>query len=533
MRHYLASLIGFLVFWSVALPLFVVVVDPYGLSPINSALFGFNLVKPGRYGNDRLIKAHDANRMNARTVILGSSRVKQGMNPELFEQSDFGPIYNAGVDNGNLAESKRLLLHYLESVKTLRYAFVELFPINNMAPPQNSVEEISRQSLLMDQLKIYSLSGIGDSLATIAANVFASDLKMYTRMNGFYDVGFPNCRECMLQQFPKSVWREIRFDFGMSERTVDAINELIALGEPHGVEVYFFLSPLHAWTMYPHVLEDTWGVLESIKRRLASTGRVYDFLRYNAYTDEPVNPALKYFPDDYHFSPELGGLVMRALFDLDRGSLPSNWGTLLSDENIENQLEDWTVERDQWVLRNPQLVKEIEAHYRKWIVDNHDVPRWLTRHIRGLGMCGGADGNLVDAVVTGSHRLFETLTKLTVFDDLALNSRTAMAPDSTQDCEQTFHPQWRVKRRLKSQRKRGEYSIVAAGLSRETCIAINRQLHAVASAPRVHAAVDAWSSLGITEVPIDLDAMGAITAWDSGCVFPVDSELGVFFSVAD
>ena len=544
MNRYLAHVAAFILVWVLSALLLVIVIDPYGLSPLPSSATRFNAAKLGRYGNDRLIKAHDVKRVKPRTVILGSSRVKQGIDPSAFAHSAFAPIYNAGVDNGNLAEYARLLRHYTRTLDSLKYVFIELFAINNMAPPP-AAPEITSAELLSDQLKIYSLSGIKASLVTIAANVTGLGLRGYTRLDGFYDVGFPDCRECMLQQFPRTVWNEIQFDFDMSERIFPALEDLLALGEAQGIEVYFFISPFHSRTLYPFVLEGTWPTLAAIKHRLAAYGRVHDFLRYNEFTEEAVSPALQFFPDDFHFSPALGRLILRALFDEDRGGLPPNWGTLLTMQTIDRELIAWAQERNNWVRSHTAVADETAQHYLDWIVANDDVPRWLQHRFRPVTEICPVDEGAIAAVLHSVRSAFDALEQVPVDIDLktlktkereailhaAFESRPNGAGASCADGTPPATLQWRFKRRLQTLVKPRAYSMVATGLPLELCERLNARLHNDTTVPRVPVAVNAWTSLGVHEIPVRLDSLAAVRDWTSGCVRPVDARNGVFFAV--
>jgi hypothetical protein len=547
-QRYLAYTAGFVLFWLLSAVALVIAVDPYGLSPLPSSVTGFNAAKLGRYGNDRLIKVHDVNRLQPRTVIFGSSRVKQGLDPSAFAQSSFAPIYNAGVDNGNLAESARLLKHYAQTVDSLKYAFVELFAINNMAPPpMTAVPAITPISLLRDQLKIYSLSGIKASLATIAANVSRLGLGGYTRLDGFYEVGFPDCHECMLQRFPQSVWNEIRFDFGMSEQTFTAVDDLIAIGEAHNIEVYFFLSPFHARTLHPFVLEANWETLTAIKRRLAASGRVHDFLRYNEFTEEAATPDLQYFPDDYHFSPQLGHKIMHALFEDRIGELPSNWGRLLTIQTIDHNLAEWTRERNNWIQNHAEVVEEMERQYLQWIVRNNDVARWLHYRIRpGVDICASADSAAI-AILDDAQAVFAALELLPQDFELRTDETVELetvlhaafpdrTPISSAACTQSapaVNLRWRFKRRLLSPRKQGPYSLVATRLPLEVCANINVRLHGDVAVPRVPVAVNAWASFGVHETTVRLDWIATVRDWSGGCIIPVDGQDGVFFAIGE
>ena len=57
------------------------IVDPYDVFNTPN-FFGINHEKPKKDSNDRQFKAIDITRIKPTTIIIGSSRTKQGINPE-------------------------------------------------------------------------------------------------------------------------------------------------------------------------------------------------------------------------------------------------------------------------------------------------------------------------------------------------------------------------------------------------------------------------------------------------------------------
>jgi hypothetical protein len=57
------------------------IIDPFGISPISVTIPSINTVKIARHNNDRLVKPFDAIARRPRTVIIGTSRVKQAFRP--------------------------------------------------------------------------------------------------------------------------------------------------------------------------------------------------------------------------------------------------------------------------------------------------------------------------------------------------------------------------------------------------------------------------------------------------------------------
>ena len=103
--------------WLVAAVLvvgFTLLVDAIGISPLRVAVAGFNASKPFRQDYDWIVKRYDVFRSQPVTIFLGSSRVKQSIDPALLADTGFAPAYNGGI-NGSAAyqEIGSYLQYYL------------------------------------------------------------------------------------------------------------------------------------------------------------------------------------------------------------------------------------------------------------------------------------------------------------------------------------------------------------------------------------------------------------------------------------
>ena len=106
---------------------FNLLVDPLGISPIRIAIAGFNEWKPLRQDYDRIVKPYDGvRRSHPRTIFIGSSRIKQTIDPKLFAGTRFAPAYNAGINgSADYEELNSYLQYYIRADKELRHVFIE------------------------------------------------------------------------------------------------------------------------------------------------------------------------------------------------------------------------------------------------------------------------------------------------------------------------------------------------------------------------------------------------------------------------
>src|SRR4029078_8320065 len=103
-------------------------VDPIGISPIRIAIAGFNEWTPLRQDFDRIVKPYDVRRSHSRKIFIGSSRIKQTIDPKLLAGTPFAPAYNAALNGRADYDELNSYLHYsISADKNLRHVCIEAF----------------------------------------------------------------------------------------------------------------------------------------------------------------------------------------------------------------------------------------------------------------------------------------------------------------------------------------------------------------------------------------------------------------------
>ena len=102
MKRYFVTYLGFLALLTLLSGVTNVVVDPYGIFALIDAP-GFNTVKPFT-NNAQLHKPATLYRVDPDVVILGSSRVQNGLDPYEIERLTGRSAYNFGIDGPTIFE---------------------------------------------------------------------------------------------------------------------------------------------------------------------------------------------------------------------------------------------------------------------------------------------------------------------------------------------------------------------------------------------------------------------------------------------
>jgi hypothetical protein len=325
-----------------------VALDPFGIFSSEER------IRPARNDNDRLIKPFDPVVRPARVIFAGTSRTKQGLDPAELARDAGVLVYNAGIDGGPLAESAALARFHARYVRGLRHVYLELFPVGNLLSTNTS--NVGPQP--SDLLRLI-LSGSAQ-LAAFRMIFPQEATQPYTHLSGFGPASYP-CAKCTFDAFlDQAHWRKPAMDFELEADLAPFLKRLRDDAAAHGVELRYYLPPLHSWVAYSYFARGSWQALEALKLQLAGVGGVHDFLRFDEFTDEPPATQMRYWLEAWHYSPELGERMALPMMG-NRPVASRGFGSELSPATVQEELAAWRAERDAWSARNPAVVARFRA----------------------------------------------------------------------------------------------------------------------------------------------------------------------------
>ncbi|TAF07089.1 MAG: hypothetical protein EAZ77_10940, partial [Nostocales cyanobacterium] len=166
------------------------IIDPYGIYRTPYFL-GINHEKPKKQFNDRLYKAIDIIRIKPLTVFLGSSRTKQGLDPNHPALSNAKPAYNLALDGANPYEMMRYLQHTIKNQPHLKEVIVgiDFFMFNELLGNQPGFDEnrLEKTHLIPTDMmnSLFSVDTLEVSKETILASLKDSNRDESYGENGF------------------------------------------------------------------------------------------------------------------------------------------------------------------------------------------------------------------------------------------------------------------------------------------------------------------------------------------------------------
>lgn len=366
--------------------------DPYLVFDVERVT-GFNALKPSVETRERMMKAYQAERVSARTIVLGSSRSDLGIDPGAASwPAEAKPVYNLSLVGATAGEAFTYLRHYVASrpgaapqtiVIGLDFESF-LYRPDQLKAPTDEVNEMEqrlavdrngkpnderRKRILTDQgLALLSLDATFDSIRTIAGNRTGRVISlkpdghmsdMALRATAAAD-GFALLFDQKNTDTVKNYGHPRRLLSDTPEgpiRRLQAVTELLAFAKDYRMNVVLAIQPAHVSRLELIDRMGYWSGYERWKRELtavvaqASAGQqvtLWDFGGYETPAQEPV-PAkgagvgMKWFWDPVHYSTALGERMVARMFD---PHSTDQYGVQLTPSNIDEQLTRVRRDRD-------------------------------------------------------------------------------------------------------------------------------------------------------------------------------------------
>lgn len=338
------------------------VVDPYGFYRILE-IKGFNQQKEGVRSKIRYVKALELPLRKPKTIIMGSSRVHDGMNPQHFILQDpaYIPVYNLGIDMDRIHESLQYLKHSLIHTKVKRVILGLDFFMFNAAQKVNSNFDsslVARKVQLTDYISTSLLSrgALEDSIRTLKISYSQPDREEFLA-NGyrpgnfvFYKVkNYSSLHYYTNYIFLSSLPSQTKYyaEMNLDEQVFHDFEEILRICKQSNIDIKLYISPAHANLDGEGItVAGKWEMMEDWKRRLVEISDRYgaslwDFSGYNSVTTEPVKTPMKYYWDSSHFTEFTSDLILKRIFASTyyAHEIPADFGVLVSSVNIESHLE--------------------------------------------------------------------------------------------------------------------------------------------------------------------------------------------------
>ena len=362
--------------------------DPFGIHRWVDVP-GINARKPATHTRVRLFKAYEVERVEPRTVILGSSRSHVGFSckhPALDRLP--GPCYNLAFDGATTREMFEYLVHANE-IRPLRTVLLGLDTYHLSEATSLTRPGFDAAMLLSPQHRRWQRTVEGDLRLAISVDALEASLDMLRQQSESEpewfladgqrsgELFFRRPGEEFVQAGPRAYFDGIdRLEVGFqmptrappgsrgepsqpdpAESSLAYVGRIAAFCRDRGIELRIAITPSHVHQLEISALLGAGAAPETGKRALVrllaqeAAGRpgnavtVWDFSGYSSITTEPLprlgsHDEMKHYWDSSHFKSAVGDLVLDRVFATGQqgDALPADFGVVLAADTIEEAL---------------------------------------------------------------------------------------------------------------------------------------------------------------------------------------------------
>jgi hypothetical protein len=370
------------------------VVDPYGINRVVQVSW-LNSSKPGEWEHARLRKPMDLISLHYDGISLGTSQVERGMDPDNPSLTARGiTLYNAGLSEERPYE-QAILLRLAAEQGHVRLALVCLDFLRYVAAGEFLSRNWTPWRGRMDYLRsLVSLDATRDAAATVWASLRRTPSLQHLP-NGllnvealFKAIGYPD---------PYSQFASVDAVFlnGAYQPVLDgrarferdgfdhaAIRDMLSTARRHGMELQFFVPPLHArQTEIIHLLglaplyrqweRELVELLASEAEAAHRSFPLWDFSGYNSVTTEVVPPPgarapMRWYYDPVHFTSLTGRTIEDRILGFATSEMSGieDFGIQLTTDNLAAHFAQETTDRRRYLVDRPEVTKILTKLYR-------------------------------------------------------------------------------------------------------------------------------------------------------------------------
>lgn len=335
-------------------------VDPFGVSPLRGSGTLDDYVRYERSRVDRLVKPLDVLRRQPKTLLIGTSRVKQGFDPDDLRGTPLWPAYNLGIDFSSPTETAALLELLLARVPSVETAIIEVNFSHFFFPGPVTVPRSGADLAESHAKAFFSWPAVKASLLTVLKNRNFPSGVDWLHPDGLKEPGVDLMLKDIDNFFDRYLGPRL---VGHWDRPLDAPRALFdridRACRAYAVRCIYAVFPYNPLDLAHHDAAGQWPDLEKVKRFFAARDGFYDFTQFGEFSNEPYGNDMDYWIDINHFTPRVGDHI-GAVINGDRlPDTPPGFGRYVTDENIDESLQDWRRGLDDWKRANGDFVARI------------------------------------------------------------------------------------------------------------------------------------------------------------------------------
>ena len=329
---------------------------------------------------DRIEKSLRLEREGYKGVIVGTSRVQVGIDPndQVFSG---GAVYNVGLSGTNVYEIEKVMNYSLQHQKP-EWMIWGLDFVSFTG--QVTVSDNYKDSLFSGPGKSWFFKYLLDpstfklAIENTYMNI-AGEHHQYGDKHGFL-------HKKVKEIDPRFLFDKVLIKTYLSRKTtygaykysedrLDRFRYVLEAYAKSKIKMFLFISPVHArqleairalglWTLYEQWKRDIVDVVEVVNKDTDGEVVLWDFSGYTTITTEPVpmkdaRVPMQWYWESAHYKKEVGGYVVRKMFNKEVEHIPVDFGVLLDSANIDENLEKTRIDREAYAKEFVFEVSEV------------------------------------------------------------------------------------------------------------------------------------------------------------------------------
>jgi len=330
--------------------------------------------------NEYLLKARDIVQQKPDVILLGSSRVRFGLDPQHYELLTGVPAYNAGLSSSTPAIQLNYLKYALKNNPKLKRVVLGL---DFAAFKENSKQHVHYDE---ERLQTTWFTFVDWNEQTLSISATKASLKVlydnwhnttkYTTdtyaTDGSHKVeSLLPMREQMLLNGENYFYIHLKGYIGdegyyrnykLSDEQMNDLKQIIALCEENEIELFLFINPAHAMQWEAIELAGVWDEFEKWKQELVSLAPIWDFSGFHTVAITPPDRFDDYI-DQSHYRKHIGNYIFQRMLHKNEEQVPKDFGVQLSEHNINEHLAVIREKKANWEVENSNVIELMQEMY--------------------------------------------------------------------------------------------------------------------------------------------------------------------------
>lgn len=305
--------------------------------------------------NSRFYKSLQIAHSKPKVVVLGSSRVMAGINPDdLSEMLQEKAVYNAGFHGARFDEIYDFFCHSLYHQPQLKMVFIgiDIFAFQTQRSHHSDGHyniRTSPYSINNLQIALFSKTGLLASYKTVKENYMHRPFPYFSE-NGHQLSGNQAELNPITQMgeisYLKNLFtsKEYYKDYTIDPHHLQLFEDLVKECKARNIQLHVFINPSKAIYWEAFHLSNIWEKVEDLKAKLCAIHPLWDFSGYNPITTETF--AKHCYDDCSHYSSNIGKHLIAKIL----GQESFDVGYFLTPENVQLVNKQIRQDRESWGL---------------------------------------------------------------------------------------------------------------------------------------------------------------------------------------